>query len=243
MQSMGSLIEDREEGEFLSDEEVEEIKMPEQSSHFFKAEDCHYFLTKTIKVLKIQETPSEDQTPSRPKLKSRSRGDHEFFPPEELVESDFPFPDYFEQQLRVAWDRPTANKQFPGFVRKMYALPSYANELLQIPPVDGPVVAIQSTDLVSEDGHGTIQDPIDKKADATQKRLHESVAMIVKAAATASITFRASIVWIRKLIQMLPENNRGLLEGVMRILKGASFSTDTTLDILSFASRPWRLQQ
>lgn len=105
------------------------------------------------------------------KFKSKSIGDAEFFPPDTVIEKVFPFPEYFERQLTSEWDQPDTNTQFPHFVKKLYALPNYANELLQVPPVDGPVVALQSKGLLSEDGHGTIWDAVEKKAEATLKNL------------------------------------------------------------------------
>lgn len=39
------------------------------------------------------------------------------------------------------------------------------------------------------------------------------------------------------MIQLLPDNNKRLMEGATRLLKVASFTTDATLDVLVFASR------
>lgn len=52
-------LDDREEGEFLTDEEVEEISVPEQSDSFFKAEDYQNVLCKTISALELQDTWGE----------------------------------------------------------------------------------------------------------------------------------------------------------------------------------------
>lgn len=61
--------------------------------------------------------------------------------------------------------------------------------------------------------------------------------MTIKASVTTSMVSRTAIVRAHKLIQLLPENNRRLLEGATRLLKAASFSSDVTLDASTFASR------
>lgn len=50
-------VDDREEGGFLSDKEVEDISVPELSMCFFKADDDYqYPLCKTISALELQDT-------------------------------------------------------------------------------------------------------------------------------------------------------------------------------------------
>lgn len=51
--------------------------------------------------------------------------------------------------------------------------------------------------------------------------------------ASASVVSRATIEWMRKLIQLLPEESHRLLKGASRVLKAVSF----TLDSMVFASR------
>lgn len=61
--------------------------------------------------------------------------------------------------------------------------------------------------------------------------------MAVKACAIASIVSRPAIVWGRKMVQLIPQGHKRLLEGANRILKLNAFTTDATLDAMSFASR------
>lgn len=50
--------------------------------------------------------------------------------------------------------------------------------------MDAPVVPLQSAGLFAEDGHGTIRDNLDKRAEFTLKKAHEAA---VKASDSASI--------------------------------------------------------
>lgn len=103
--------------------------------------------------------------------------------------------------------------------------------------VDGPVLALQSADLLSEDGQGNIRDQWDKKIEIALWHSHEATALAVKACATASIVTRASIVWGRKMLELLPESEGRLIEGASRMLKATSFAVDAALDGMIFTSR------
>lgn len=59
----------------------------------------------------------------------------------------------------------------------------------------------------------------------------------IKACAVTSIISWASIIWMHKLTQMLPESNRRLLEGAHRVVKASWFTTDAMLDALMFCLR------
>lgn len=66
---------------------------------------------------------------------------------------------------------------------------------------------------------------------------HEATAITIKALSTASIVSRAAIVWMRKLIQLLPEGDKRSLEGANRVMKADAFTADATLDALTFCSQ------
>lgn len=89
------------------------------------------------------------------------------------------------------------SQQCPQPVNKLYNLPNFANNMLQVPLVDAPILAIQSLGLLSEDGQRSIKDPWDKRIDTALRRCHEATALAIKASATVSIVSRASIVWGR----------------------------------------------
>lgn len=73
--------------------------------------------------------------------------------------------------------------------------------------------------------------------DGALRQCHEATAMAIKACATASVVSRASIVWGKKMLELLPDSETRLREGASRILKASSFMADATLDALIFSSR------
>uniref|UniRef100_A0ACB8G340 Uncharacterized protein n=1 Tax=Sphaerodactylus townsendi TaxID=933632 RepID=A0ACB8G340_9SAUR len=225
----------REEGEVLSDiEDLEEIQVTEQSSRLFKIEDYQYLLSKAVSALHLGEAKSGEGKSKR-KSTSLHKGDGKYFPSDAHSKKVFPFPEYFETQVTNEWDKPAANRRCPNFLRKLYALPAYANDILQVPIIDGPVAALQSTGAVSKDGRGQIKDLQDRRADQLCRRSHEAMAMVIRASATASIVCRASIAWAKKVLELLPETETRSIEGVNRMLRDKPFNriltrTKETLD-------------
>lgn len=131
-------------------------------------------------------------------IRNKTTGGGEFFPKGVLQDKVFPFPIFFQKQLKAEWSKPASNRQSPPMVKKLYKLPTFANEMLRVPLVDTPIMALQSYGLLSEDGQGYIRDQWDRKIDTGLRRCHEATAYAIKACATASLVSRASIVWGRK---------------------------------------------
>lgn len=136
--------------------------------------------------------------------------------------------------MRAEWAKPAANRQCSQDVKKLYNLPPFVSEILQVPLVDAPVLAIQSSGLLSEDSQGNIKDAWDRRVDTALRRYHEATTM---ACTTASVVSRASIVLGGKMLELLPVSESRLREGASRMLKATSFTADATLDALIFSSR------
>lgn len=113
-----------------------------------------------------------------------------------------PFPKFFKRHLNPEWAKPASNKQFSPFFKKLYELPTFASEMLQVPLVDAPVLTLQSTGLLAEDGQGYMHNHWDKRLEAALGRNHEATTMAIKACAIVSIGSRAVIIWGRKTEQL-----------------------------------------
>lgn len=81
------------------------------------------------------------------------------------------------------------------------------------------------------------RDAWDKKIEIALRHSHEATALVIKVCAVASIVTRESIMWGRKILELLPESESRLIEGASRLLKASSFAADATLDGMIFASR------
>lgn len=133
---------------------------------------------------------------------------------------------FFERQLKVKWHKPTMSRQSSQIVKKLYNLPAFTNEMLQVPLMDTPILALQSSGLLAEDGQELLRDTQDRRIDTALRRCHETTSMA-----------RASIVWGRKMIQLLPKLGIQLQEGASRIFKVGTFTTDATLNAMISSSR------
>lgn len=69
------------------------------------------------------------------------------------------------------------------------------------------------------------------------RQVYDASSMSIGGNATASIVARASIVWTKKLLDLIPQADSRLQEGLSRILKANAFLVDATLDSLVFTSR------
>uniref|UniRef100_A0ACB8G2D0 Uncharacterized protein n=1 Tax=Sphaerodactylus townsendi TaxID=933632 RepID=A0ACB8G2D0_9SAUR len=145
-----------------------------------EAEDCQYLLAKSVSALNMKAAEGGEE-PIKLNIKSKHESDEEFFPCSTPSKKVFPFTKFFEAQIKREWEKPTANRQIPGFVHKLYAIPSYTNDVLRIPLKDAPVVALQFLDLVSKDGEGQIKDVLDRKVDQLSRCSPEAMAMAIKA--------------------------------------------------------------
>lgn len=68
-------------------------------------------------------------------IRNKTTGGGEFFPKGVLQDKVFPFPIFFQKQLKAEWSKPASNRQSPPTVKKLYKLPTFANEMLRVPLV------------------------------------------------------------------------------------------------------------
>uniref|UniRef100_A0ACB8EQP2 Uncharacterized protein n=1 Tax=Sphaerodactylus townsendi TaxID=933632 RepID=A0ACB8EQP2_9SAUR len=109
--------ESTEEGEF-QDEELEDIQVVEKSLRFFKQVDFQHLLSRSLSALHLR-LPVNEAQQGDTELLSTDVGDQEFFPQDTPKEKGFPFPEYFESQLKAEWAKPTVNRQVPCFLKKL----------------------------------------------------------------------------------------------------------------------------
>uniref|UniRef100_A0ACB8FTS1 Uncharacterized protein n=1 Tax=Sphaerodactylus townsendi TaxID=933632 RepID=A0ACB8FTS1_9SAUR len=123
MSGKGIKKSEEEERELLSDEEELHLDVPEQAARFLMSEDVIYLLAKSLVALGLQEPSDEDVSTVQP-IKGT---------PTETSDKVFPLPEFFETQIRKKWVKPTFNKNFPAFIKKIYAFPEFANKMFQVP--------------------------------------------------------------------------------------------------------------
>lgn len=163
-------------------------------------------------------------------LKNTLWGSRDYFQKRSSPEKVFPFPTFFEQQLRAEWESPPITRRPPATIRKLYSLPKFTEDFLKVPIVDTPILAMQSSGLLSEDGQGSIRDSWDKRIEQDLCQVYDFSSLAIGSMATTSIVARASIVWTKKLLNLIPQVDSRLQEGLSRLLKANAFIADSTLD-------------
>lgn len=190
---------------FSSDEDQEEDAAEDNIVRFFKAEDYQQLVTKCLSALDLKDKqPQDGAAGSYTHPKNTLWGSSDYFPKRATMEKVLPFPIFFEQQLCAEWEAPATPRRSPAVIRKLYLLPKFTDDFLKVPVADAPILDLQSSGLLNEDGQGTIRDPKDWKIEYDLRRAYNSSAMAVRASSSASIVARAMIVWAKKLLDLFP---------------------------------------
>uniref|UniRef100_A0ACB8F8C5 Uncharacterized protein n=1 Tax=Sphaerodactylus townsendi TaxID=933632 RepID=A0ACB8F8C5_9SAUR len=127
-----------------------------------------------------------------------------------------------------------ANRQFSSLVKKLYDLPTYVNNILKVPLLDTPMVALQLPG-------SAIKDSLDQRSNLTLCKAHEAIAMSIRATTTTSLVSKVAIERSHKIFQLLSEDNCHLHKGTAQLLKGSAFSADATLDAVTISTRAMAL--
>lgn len=109
---------------FSSDDDQNPETDPEDTiSRFFAAEDYQQLLTKCLSVLDLKEKQLQDQTgdnstrPKRTHPNNTLWGSGDYFPKRKSSQKVFPFPIFFEEQLKNEWETPATRKCPPAVVK------------------------------------------------------------------------------------------------------------------------------
>lgn len=146
------------------DDQDQDADQEDNIARFVVAEDYQQLLTKCLSALDLKDKQLQEGTTGTYRHpKNTLWGSRDYFPIWSLVEKVFPFPIFFEQQLRTEWEAPATPRRSLASVRKPYSLPKFTDDFLKVSVVDAPVLAIQSTGLFTEDGQGTIKAVWDRK--------------------------------------------------------------------------------
>lgn len=150
---------DKVKGEFLLNNEKEEVGTPDQIACFFNGKNYQALLCKCLSALDLKgPPPGEEPQGSDTHPENKTWGSREFFSHQSSTAKVFPFPIFFERQPKAEGEKPASNRQSPITLKRLYNLPDFASDILRVPLVDALVLALQSSGLLSEDGQGSVRD-------------------------------------------------------------------------------------
>lgn len=156
---------------------------------------------------------------------------------EPAVEPDLiPAPKLFTDVVQRQWNLPGSGPVPNGLDKRLYQLAPALSNLLQIPPVDGPVAALASSSRVTGSPEDYLK-PEDKRAEKTLIKSHLSAAWAVRTSTSASFFNRAALLWIKQLQDRLPPSDTRTHQDLNKIAAALEYSADATLNSARFAAK------
>ncbi|XP_034265608.1 uncharacterized protein LOC117661164 [Pantherophis guttatus] len=111
----------------------------------------------------------------------------------------------------------------------------FAN-ILQVPSVDAPVVALSSASPLTGPSEEFLR-PEDKKFERSLVKDHQASAWSIQASLAASFFNRASILWLHQLQERLPPSDMRSHQDINKILTAVEFSANATLNAARFSAK------
>ncbi|KAL8194306.1 UNVERIFIED_CONTAM: hypothetical protein K2H54_013679 [Gekko kuhli] len=121
--------------------------------------------------------------------------------------------------------------------KRFYSLPERIMEDLKVPLIDAPVVALHSGAILPKDGENTFRDSFDKNNEATPKKSHEAMSLVIRSAAALSNFTRATAIWADNLLQNPEVSPLVLRRTLLKMKRVAEFAADASQDNIQFCAR------
>ncbi|XP_034290509.1 uncharacterized protein LOC117675694 [Pantherophis guttatus] len=233
--SQGSLSE----GEIAPDQDLSEDEglEPDQPSFIglFKPQLFRSLLFKAQNVtgLGISSTPSSQgaSTPS-----SQHPSSSLLFQEPSIRAEVVPAPKLFSDVVQRQWSSPSSGPVPNGLDKRFYNMASDFANILQVPSVDAPIVALSSASPLTGPSEEFLR-PEDKKLERSLVKDHQASAWSIQASSAASFFNRASILWLRQLQERLPPSDMRSHQDINKILAAVEFSADATLNAARFSAK------
>ncbi|XP_053138354.1 uncharacterized protein LOC128339002 [Hemicordylus capensis] len=186
-------------------------------------------MTKVLTTIGLQAKPPTD-TSLNPK------GDL-VFPRPQPRELPLPMPAYFSEAIKAEWAAPSVPKKPTSSATRFYTFQQEPSSLLQTPTTDTHISQLSSGSLVPRDGEGFLKDASDKKAEFSFRRVHDNSSLATRSSAVASMTARASLLWINDLLDQTPPEAVRLRQQLLKLQRAQALIADTSLDSIRYSSR------
>ncbi|XP_013907846.1 PREDICTED: ribosomal RNA processing protein 36 homolog isoform X1 [Thamnophis sirtalis] len=148
-----------------------------------------------------------------------------------------PSPPLFRDTIQDQWSEPGSVTSPSGSDWRLYNVAPELEKLLQWPKIDDPVAALTSPSIVPASDYMESLNLEDKKAEASFRKTHLACAWAIRAATAASFFNRASLIWLRQILDRIPPEDSRLRWDINKLVTATEYSADATLDAAKFASR------
>ncbi|XP_013907084.1 PREDICTED: serine/arginine repetitive matrix protein 1-like [Thamnophis sirtalis] len=149
---------------------------------------------------------------------------------------EIPCPKFFLDVVQRQWAVPGGGQVLGVNDKVFYNVAPNLLEALEMPTVDGPVVALAPLPVLSSNTDDALN-PEDKRSEITLRKVYQSASWAVKSAVTASFFNRTSLIWLKQMQARIPATDLQTHEDINNLIAAAEFSADATLTSVKFASR------
>ncbi|XP_070605566.1 titin-like [Erythrolamprus reginae] len=153
-----------------------------------------------------------------------------------IDKEEIPTPKLFLDVVQRQWAQTSVHHAASGREKQLYNVALNLTEVLQVPKIDRPVVALASPTFVSNDTDDALGGE-DRKAEVTLRKSHQVASWAVKSSLSASFFNRTSLLWLKEMQARIPATDLRTHQDIKKLVAAAEFSADATLNSAKFASR------
>ncbi|XP_060542718.1 ligand-dependent nuclear receptor corepressor-like protein isoform X7 [Pantherophis guttatus] len=147
-----------------------------------------------------------------------------------------PAPKLFTDMLQCQWALPGAGHSPNGLDKRLYNSASPLLDILQVPMVDPPIVALTDYSHPTGAPEDSLR-PEDKRAEKTLLKGHQTTAWSIQASTSASFFNWAALLWLKQLQARLPLSDARSHQDLNKIAAALEYSADATLNSTHFSAR------
>ncbi|XP_070605564.1 uncharacterized protein [Erythrolamprus reginae] len=153
-----------------------------------------------------------------------------------IEKEEIPTPKLFMDVVQRDWALPGSHLTLSGMEKQLYNMASNFTTALEMPTIDGPVMALASPTFMSNDTDDALNAE-DKRSEVTLRKVHLAAAWAIKSSLSASFFNRTSLLWLKEMQARIPATDLRTHQDIKKLIAAAEFSADATLNSAKFASR------
>ncbi|XP_058017525.1 uncharacterized protein LOC131187272 [Ahaetulla prasina] len=228
--SLASVSEEEDAGDNLSEDEG---LGPDQPS-FVGLFKPHLFRSLLFKALATTGLGGS-AAPSADPLALPSTSTNLFVEPTVPAET-IPAPKMFVDVVQRQWSHPSSGSNPNATDKKFYNCAPDLENILQVPTVDAPIVALTTSSHVTGPENEALR-PEDKRADQSLVKSHQASAWAVRSSIASSFFNRAAIMWLKQHQSRLPTSDVRAHQDLNKVIAALEFSADSTLNAARFSAK------
>ncbi|XP_058049789.1 uncharacterized protein LOC131203498 [Ahaetulla prasina] len=156
---------------------------------------------------------------------------------EPTVETEtVPAPKLFLDMIKKQWEAPAALPNMSSLERRFFNTASDLMELLRVPEVDDPVLALASSSATLVEPEEVLK-PEDRKLEQALTKTHQAAAWGIRAATAASFYGRAVLLWLKQMQEKVPVTDLRTHQDFNKIVAVVEYTVDATMSSAKYVAK------